>query len=269
MDKNMGGRIRDLRRAAGLTQERLAELVGVSFQAVSKWENGVTLPDITLVTPLARVFGVSTDALLGFSLSDMRAEIDAIVARADALIETDPAEGMRILSEGLAKYPDNEVLLCKMLYMQSDPDEIVRIAASLISRTENPAIRYDALRFLGHAYKRLGDEASAVAAIEQIPEIYFTKLSELAHIASGQAKYAAAEKQKWASFEVLLQMMAQLADYYESTNDIPAAITELEQVLALLDALDGEETRRRYSAHLLFFLENIERLRNLSETNYV
>lgn len=262
VDGNLGARVRELRRAAGMTQERLADLMGVSYQAVSKWENGATLPDVTLIAPLARVFGVSTDALLGFSLSDTRAEIDEIDARAAALIETDPAEGLRILREGLEKYPDNEFLLRRTLYMLADPDETLRIGSRLISVAADPAVRYDALRFLAHAYKALGDEKSAVAAIGQIPEMLFTKLSELAHVASGRAKHDAAETQKWASFEVLLQMMAQLADFCESENDVPAAVAELERALRLLDAMGDEPRIGDYAAHRKFFLKKISVLRN-------
>ena len=61
MELQIGNRIRELRKARGMTQEQLAELIGISFQAVSKWENNITLPDISLVPTLARIFGVTTD----------------------------------------------------------------------------------------------------------------------------------------------------------------------------------------------------------------
>lgn len=68
-------------------------------------------------------------------------------------------------------------------------------------------IKYDALRFLAYAYKGKGDLRDAEAAIEQIPEIYFSKLTELAFLVEGKPKHDAAEKQKWISFENLVQMM--------------------------------------------------------------
>lgn len=58
-------RIADLRKRDGLTQQELAEQLGVTYQSVSKWENGVTMPDITLLPDLARIFGVSVDEILG------------------------------------------------------------------------------------------------------------------------------------------------------------------------------------------------------------
>ncbi len=64
-NETLGKRIAALRKEKGLTQEQLAEKVGVSAQAVSKWENDVSCPDITLLPLLADLFGVSVDELLG------------------------------------------------------------------------------------------------------------------------------------------------------------------------------------------------------------
>ena len=63
--ETLGKRIATLRKERGLTQEQLAEKVGVSAQAVSKWENDISCPDITLLPLLADLFGVSVDELLG------------------------------------------------------------------------------------------------------------------------------------------------------------------------------------------------------------
>lgn len=62
---NIAENIARLRRERGLTQEALAELLGVAPQTISKWENAVTLPDVALLPVLADFFGVSIDALYG------------------------------------------------------------------------------------------------------------------------------------------------------------------------------------------------------------
>ena len=64
MEKTIGKRIAALRRQKGLKQEELAERLGVSPQAVSKWENDQTCPDISLLPKLAQMLGVSVDELL-------------------------------------------------------------------------------------------------------------------------------------------------------------------------------------------------------------
>jgi len=63
--QTMGKRIMQLRKEKGFTQEQLAEMMGVSAQAVSKWENDVSCPDISILPLLAEKLGVSTDELLG------------------------------------------------------------------------------------------------------------------------------------------------------------------------------------------------------------
>ena len=64
MDKTIGKRIAELRKNKGLKQENLAEMLGVSGQAVSKWENDQSCPDISLLPQLAQILGVTVDELL-------------------------------------------------------------------------------------------------------------------------------------------------------------------------------------------------------------
>lgn len=64
MELTLGKRIGQLRRAKGITQEALAEKLGVTPQAVSKWENDGSCPDIALLPELAKILGISTDELL-------------------------------------------------------------------------------------------------------------------------------------------------------------------------------------------------------------
>ena len=64
MNNTLGDRIASLRRERGLKQDELAEMLGVSPQAVSKWENDVSCPDIMMLSPLAEKLGVTVDELL-------------------------------------------------------------------------------------------------------------------------------------------------------------------------------------------------------------
>ncbi len=64
MENTIGTKIAALRKARGLTQEELAEKLGVSGQAVSKWENDISYPDIMMLPKLASLFGVTTDEFL-------------------------------------------------------------------------------------------------------------------------------------------------------------------------------------------------------------
>lgn len=235
---NIGNRIKVLRKARGLTQEQLASAIGISFQAVSKWETNIAYPDITLAPVLANFFGVSMDELFDFNLTEKEKEIKEIVDKSYEYRECDPKKSREILEEGLKKYPENDILLNNLLYVIIDPDETISIASKLVERTLDNEVKYDALRFLAYAYKKKGDLTSAENAIEQIPEIYFTKLTEIAYLLDGEPKFNAAEKQKWISFENLIQMMWKLAECYEAKGDYAEAILESEKALELLAILN-------------------------------
>ena len=64
MKENFAIKLRELRKASGMTQEQLAAEFGVSVQAVSKWETAASYPDIELMPRIADLFGVSLDELL-------------------------------------------------------------------------------------------------------------------------------------------------------------------------------------------------------------
>ena len=258
---NIGNKIRELRKQRGITQEQLAESIGISFQAVSKWENNIALPDITLVPVLASYFGVSMDELFDFNLKEIEHAVMILTEKAYQYRESNPAESRRILEEGLKKYPENDILLNNLLYVLDysvKPDETIAIASKLIEKTNQNDVKYDALRFLAYAYKAKGDLESAEAAIEQIPEIYFTKLTEKAYLLSGKAKFEAAEKQKWISFENLLQMMWKLAEYYEENGKIDKAVAETKKALNLISIIGNSQ----FDTYVKFFSKQIERLKS-------
>lgn len=75
--------IKKLRRDADMTQERLAEVLSVSAQAVSRWETDTGMPDVSLLPPLANLFGVTTDYLLGVDITKKDENIAAIRKKAN------------------------------------------------------------------------------------------------------------------------------------------------------------------------------------------
>ena len=71
MDIKIGMRIKELRKRTNTTQEQLAEALGVTNQAVSKWESENGYPDITYILPIANYFNVTADYLLGNALPNL------------------------------------------------------------------------------------------------------------------------------------------------------------------------------------------------------
>ncbi len=90
MKLNLGENIRTLRRAANMTQEQLADRLGVSFQSVSRWENGSTYPDMELLPTIARIFSVTVDSLLSVSDEERRKNFEAVRQKLQTALAADP-----------------------------------------------------------------------------------------------------------------------------------------------------------------------------------
>lgn len=100
MENTLGNRIAQLRKEKGFTQDDLAQMLDVSPQAVSKWENDLTCPDISLLPKLAQILGVSVDTLLSGKTEPI-AQIVPIEERKDVKdmmlrIIVDSAEGDKV-----------------------------------------------------------------------------------------------------------------------------------------------------------------------------
>lgn len=210
----IGNKIRELRRARDISQETLARALGVSFQAVSKWETGTTLPDIAMIPAVAAFFGVSTDELLGFNLYEQEKAVTALCAEAAEMRGSDRAGAERILREGLKRWPGNEVILNNLLYVipEERSEELIDLCRSLAECTRMDDVRFDALRIMASAYRRLGRDELVRPTLEGIPEIYFTKLELIALLTDGDEAVAAAEKQLRVSRAIISEMEKRLRE---------------------------------------------------------
>ncbi len=103
----IGMNIAELRRKHNMTQETLGEMIGISAQSVSKWENGATMPDITLLPILADIFNTSIDALFGMGDPAKKAiPAEELPPRAfDALLKLS-ASSMHFEKDVIQKYRD-------------------------------------------------------------------------------------------------------------------------------------------------------------------
>lgn len=111
---NLNKNISALRTERGMTQEKLAELVGVSTAAVSKWECGNSYPDITLLPKLAEIFDVSLDYLFGYCRAEERT-IPETVDEANRLGKDGKREdAITLLRQTLERYPKNETLMFEL-----------------------------------------------------------------------------------------------------------------------------------------------------------
>ena len=206
----LGEKIKSLRKQKNISQEVFANYLGVSFQAVSKWENGNTMPDVTMIPAIASFFGVSTDELFDFNRLEAEKQVEAICLEAYKHRFTDPARSEKILREGLQRFPGNDIILNNLLYTmdyRERADEVITLCKTLIESTKDDSVKYDAARILAACYKENGHDQLVKPTLEIIPEIYFTKLELMATLLEGEDAYEAAQKQKNLSAEDLIDML--------------------------------------------------------------
>lgn len=239
----LGEKIKALRKEKNISQEVLAEYLGVTFQAVSKWENSISMPDVTLIPPIAAFFGVSTDELFDFNIYTVEKNVEIIVKEHSKYYDTDKVKCEQVLRDGLKKYPGNDVLLNCLLGVIPVPErsgEVIDLCKALIEGTRYDDVKYDAYRIMAKAYKACGEYALAQAAVENIPEIYFTKLQVAAELLDGDDIYEPAAKQKVISFEHLIDMLERLADYYFLKEECQKAITQLQIEKKVIEAFEDD-----------------------------
>ena len=116
MQLELGNNIRQLRRQNKTTQEQLAEALGVTAQAVSRWESGGSYPDMNLIPSIANFFGVSIDALFGYE-GERAHRIDALAAEIDRMNDLNSGkdvcitECIALARSALVEFPGNEKLM--------------------------------------------------------------------------------------------------------------------------------------------------------------
>ena len=106
MNMTLSQNISRLRKEKNMTQEQLAEALGISFAAVSKWERSVATPELGYIIEMADLFGVSVDALLGYRVQSGACE--AVAERLYELqIQKAFAEAEKEVEKALVRYPNS------------------------------------------------------------------------------------------------------------------------------------------------------------------
>ena len=218
----IGRKIKELRIKKGLSQKELANYLGVSFQTISKWENDVAMPDVSLIPVIAYFFDVSTDELFDYERINTERRIEEICAEAASLRDDDPARAEEILRQGLKQYPANEIILNNLLYTMRAPErnqEVVEICKSILKVTKLDDVKYDVLRILAETYHAMGEQALVKPTLEQIPEIYFSKVELAAKLLEGKDALEASMLQALLSRDDLLDMLSRAAELYHELGE--------------------------------------------------
>ncbi len=104
MELSLAENIRSFRKERKLTQEQLAEVLGVTTGAVYKWESGLSVPELNLIVEMADFFDTSVDVLLGYKMKDNR--IEAVELRFFEYIKEKNEEALPEAEKLLKKYPN-------------------------------------------------------------------------------------------------------------------------------------------------------------------
>ena len=190
MKLNIGETIRKLRKEKEITQEEFAEVLGVSCQSVSRWENNSCYPDIELVPVIAAFFGISTDKLMGVDEAAENAAVERYLKDFQKAISVGNIdECIRVAREGVAEFPNNYVLLNKLMYalfVSGDdtgniPDwkentekydaEIVALGERIVKYCPDTKIKFEATERLAFHHCEMGRKAIGRAIYETLPSI--------------------------------------------------------------------------------------------------
>ena len=244
MTINLGEKIRTLRKSRNISQEILSQYLGVSFQSVSKWENGTAMPDVALIPAIACFFDVSTDELFDYNRLDMERKVQQACWDIADWRSQYPEKAEQAYRDLLKKYPGNDIVLANLLYvlqMLNKTEELIKLCKTVIEGTKYDDIRYDAARILAETYRESGEYSLCKEAIDLIPEFFFSHREEKALLLEGEDMFRPAWQQKEQSLETFILMAMRLADYYEANGEPEKARKQLVQAKDIILRLKDDE----------------------------
>lgn len=258
MNIKLGEKIRTLRKQKNISQEVLAQYLGVTFQAVSKWENGDNLPDVTLIPAIAIFFEVSTDELFDFNRLETEQKVQQACWDIADIRYDNPEKAEQMLRELLKQYPGNEIILNNLLYTMRSPDrceEVVTLCKSILEVARFDDVRYDVLRILAETYHEMGQQNLVKPTLEQIPEIYFSKLELAANLLDGEDAMDAAQKHASICRDDLLDMLSRMSQLYRLQEDIQKAAEYAELTRQVYELFEGRADTLGYTGREPVWLE--------------
>lgn len=206
----LGEKIRQLRQRDGRTQEALACELGVTAQAVSRWEKGICYPDMELLPSIANYFGVSIDELFGYDNERVK-KVDALFDRITQMnkenngVDLSLDACIRLAREALIEFPGNEKLtyaLASALFNAGDirrgvrhvegadgfdlydverhrsyPEwqEAIKLYEKLLLTVNSGELRHQAVKELSQLYKDFGEHEKAALLADTAPDLSGSK----------------------------------------------------------------------------------------------
>jgi transcriptional regulator with XRE-family HTH domain len=261
MKFNFGEKMKALRKKRDLTQEQLAEYLGVSFQAVSKWETNAAYPDISLFPIIANYYGVTTDELLGVDITKAQEkQKEYLEAIRDFQRQGKLAEMVELSRKACLDFPGNLGLLCELarsLYFANSLsaaylDEAIGICKKVIDETTDTMLQSSATTRIIYCYHEKGDTEKANDYANQLLNHAPTRqiLAERLSLFQGQQEIEYQQQSILLYYEVLAKVMTQYADaeYRNTENKLNhnEKIEILENVLNIQKIIFGDDLCDRH-----------------------
>ena len=172
--------IKNLRKAHSLTQEQMAEALGVTVGAVYKWEAGLSMPEIKLIMEIADFFEISVDTLLGYEQQNGNVE-NRIQRICQCILEKDYEEGASEVEKTLKKYPNNfnvtyaGAMLYRMKFLEEKCEEAMiksnqlfeKAISLLYQNTEKSINEVTILNYMASNYLAMGDIEKGLELLKQ------------------------------------------------------------------------------------------------------
>ncbi len=171
MKLNFGENIRKYRRERDLTQDDLAQAVGVTYQSVSKWERNEGYPDIALLPVIARYFGITVDTLLG---NDRTGEIiDGYERESAEYYHTgDMEKNLALWEKAYEEFPEDLRVMQGLMYAinnegkspvpMDDAERIVSLGEKILERSTDQHQRENIISYMSYVYSSIGDKEKAL-----------------------------------------------------------------------------------------------------------
>ncbi len=245
----IGENLRRLRREKNITQEELAEVLGVSYQSVSRWENGACYPDMELLPTLAAFFSVSVDTLLGADEAVEKTRVADYLARFQEAISVGDVEMcIAVAREGVAEYPNNYALLNKLMYalfiatdedgnvpdwrenMQKYDAEITALGERIMKYCPDADLRHEAMYRLAFNHCEMGRRAKGREIFEMLPSQRWCREANLWWALEPEEKLPYTYKMVMSSYDML---------YWAISRFVGARLLPDEQQLQVLDKLQA------------------------------
>ena len=217
---SIGSTIKRLRLEKGMTQEQLAELLGLSTNAISQWECDKTAPDISNLPVLANIFEVSADILLGIDLAKNKkqAEIEEFKEKYAKLHSQGKTEERVLLSRAMQKkYPNDETVRHHLMRALQNEDvdkyfeEIVSLGEQLL-QSKKTEYRMGAIRGLCLTYLHKGDRKTALQYADMMPPAEDLHL----HVLEGDELVMHCQNYFWKIFDKMYVYLLYLIDCPEA-----------------------------------------------------